>query len=310
MDQISLRYDWVLLWHCYTRCLLPTLIAQASLKMSVSQYQYAASSVARKTIPSNAGLAPPTGKPIYAQTFRFLDLPGEIRKTIYDLWIPTVLHISLGFKGIRLQYFSETEEGLCFQTISIRPFFLNRQLYQEFCYALFARSTWCFSSADLLVKVFSRLPNPTKDRIRHVSMRLAAEGSKDTPGPGRESSGTIGIGALQLSQCLLRQMNQLQTLALNINLPDFLHRDRYSSTRISARGYGTATILAANCVADFAWEGLQTRIPFAASDLFQPFTDTLKRRCGDANVSVVLKHKDRYARQMVDVVISQYNVVD
>lgn len=105
-------------------------------------------------------------------------------------------------------------------------------------------------------------------------------------------------------------MNGLQTLGLSINLADFRRTKSDSLTRNLAPETGTANILAANCVADFTWDGLQTWVPFAQSNLSREFMDTLRRRCGDANVSLVLKHKDRYAGQMVDVIISQSTVLE
>jgi hypothetical protein len=105
-------------------------------------------------------------------------------------------------------------------------------------------------------------------------------------------------------------MKQLQTLVININLAEFSCRDSWSSTKNLAHDRNTAYTLAAYCVADFAWEGLQTRVPFAESNLSKRFTDVLRKRCGCANVSVVQRHKDRYAGQLVDVVISQCAVLD
>jgi hypothetical protein len=237
--------------------------------------------------------------------FRFLDLPPEIRKTIYDLWIPSVLHVSMGFRGVRLQHFELTHDGLFFQAISFRPFFLNRQFYQEFCHALFTRATWSFSSADLLPKVLARMPPTIRSRIRHISLRLTAQGTLERETPIREDNDRMAIMTFQMCQRVLRTMPLLQTLIVNINLSDFHCRENNHLTKNLARGDREAVKIAANCVADFTWEGLQTRVPFCASNLTGDFMDTLRLRCGEANVKVVWKHKDRYAGQMVDVVVSQ-----
>ena len=98
-------------------------------------------------------------------------------------------------------------------------------------------------------------------------------------------------------------MNQLQTLLIYINLADFGY------VRANPRTAFPANTIAANCVADFTWEGLETRVPFAKSVLDKEFIRTLKLRCGEANVSLVPKADDRYAGQMVDVVVSQCAVV-
>lgn len=243
------------------------------------------------------------------QPFRFLDLPAEIRRIIYDLWIPNVLHVSTGFKGVRLQHFIEAPQGLSFQSISIHPFFLNKQFYQEFCHALFARTTWTFSSTYLLDRIFECLPKPPIDRIRHISVRLTSL-FNNAASVQRSDHGILETSALRLAQRHLREMTHLQTLVININLVDFRCCSLNQLTKKFAQANGRATRLAANCVADFTWEGLQTRVPFAASNLTHDFVEILKRRCGEANVAVVEKHKDRYAGQMVDVVISQCKVVD
>jgi hypothetical protein len=279
------------------KSLVTTAIAQPSNKMS-TQYFQPPSALMRS--------APLTGRAI--QPFRFLDLPAEIRNIIYDLWIPPVLHASLGGRGIRLGYFEEASGAAYFQTLFLCPFFLNRQFYQEFCYALVARSTWSFSSADLLPKVLGRLLPSTRDRIRHISVRLTAHSTNETSTAQRESNNRLAISAFHLAQRHLRHMNQLQTLVIYINLSDFGCRVNTPGTR--KRGRDTAIVLAANCVADFTWEGLQTRVPFVESNLTAEFLDTLRRRCGDANVSLVVKGKHHYAGQMVDVVISQCAVMD
>jgi hypothetical protein len=271
--------------------------------MSIRHLQLSASSSPRKTTSTNGRLAA-------IQPFRFLDLPPEIRRTIYDLWIPSILHVSLGSKGIRLQYFAERCGALYFLAITIRPFFLNRQLYQEFCHALFARSTWCFSSADLLNNVFGRLPKLTRSRVRHISICLTGQGTKESSTEARASNDRLAIGAFQQAQRNLRQLDNLQTLVVSINLADFRCRPGDPTTSSLARNKGVANRLAANCVADFTWDGLQTRVPFAESNLSTEFTETLKQRCGEANVSLQRKYKDRYAGQMVDVVVSQCTVID
>ncbi len=244
------------------------------------------------------------------QPFRFLDLPAEIRKTIYDLWTPTVLHASLGCRGIRLGYFEEVGGNPYYQAICLHLFFLNRQFYQEFYYALFVRSTWHFSSADLLPKVLGRLPSSTRSMIRHVSVHLTAPCVKETSMAARELQDRLAIGAFQRAQLYLRHMTHLQTLVLNINLTDFRCRGAHHGARILARdddnsNNNTAGVLMANCVADFTWQGLRTRVPFIESHLSLGFLDTLRQRCGEANVSLVLRGKHRYAGQMVDVVIAQ-----
>jgi hypothetical protein len=290
---------------CHSTCVCPIFVTCASSEMSAHQSQRYAVVRPRKDIPSSIGL-PPLRAP--SPPFGFLDLPAEIRTTIYNLWIPSVLHVSLGLRGIRLLHFADTSESFSFQAVSIRPFFLNRQFYHEFCHALFTRSTWCFSSAKLLAKALPRLPTPTRDRIRHVSMRLF---DPDDTSAGCESKDPLTPIGFYYAQRLLRKMKQLQTLVININLAEFSSRDSWSSsTRNLAHKTNTAYTLAAHCVADFAWEGLRTRIPFAESDLSTRFTDVLSKRCGWANVSVVRRHKDRYAGQLVDVVISQCAVLD
>lgn len=272
--------------------------------MDARQTQYVPTLVPGKNLPSDVRLSPYAGKT--RQPFRFLDLPAEIRRYIYDLWIPDTLHVSLGCRGIRLQYFAETREGFCFQVISPRPFFLSRQIYDEFCHALFARSTWSFSCANLLSKAFCRLHKFTTDRIRHVSIRLTADSSTVTRRPTRKSKKGSNFPAFEPAQ-LLRQMKQLQTLLIYINLTDF---GCLVSTRNSERENRATNICAASYVANFTWDGLQTRVPFAESDLTPDFIRTLKAHCGDGNVSSVPKHKDRYAGQMVDIVISPCTVVD
>ncbi len=94
-------------------------------------------------------------------------------------------------------------------------------------------------------------------------------------------------------------MKQLQTLLIYIHLYDFGYIRANPWTAIPAN------TIAANCVSDFTWGGLETRVPFAKSLLDHEFVRTLKLRCGEANVSLVHKPEDRYAGQMVDVVISQ-----
>ncbi|ERF69416.1 hypothetical protein EPUS_05961 [Endocarpon pusillum Z07020] len=257
--------------------------------------------VPRNEVPSSAKLAPFATRP--AQPFRFLDLPAEIRRYIYDLWIPSFLHVSTGCGRVRLQYFTDTREGLIFQTLSVRPFFLNRQFYHEFWYSLFARTTWCFSNPDLLLSALECLSNPMVDRIRHVSVRLGEYGRwpkvrSNTPSKDRSHSFDFR-SAVQT----LRHMDQLQTLLIYINLADFGYVRANPWTALPAN------TIAANCVADFTWSGLVTRVPFARSVLDQEFIRTLKFRCGEASVSLVPKPEDRYAGQMVDVVISQCAVV-
>ena len=268
--------------------------------MSSLRFESSAALYPSKTAQSKKKLVPVTGKAI--QPFRFLDLPPEIRETIYDLWIPSVLHVSLGCRGIRLGYFMEAFGSISFQTLSCTHlFFLNRQFYDEFCHALFTRSTWCFSSTNLLVKAFKRLPKPTRDRIRHVSMRLTGQFVEQPSIPSTSSDDGLSLVGFQTAQRHLRQMKELQTLVFSINLVDFGCRSNLTRTI----NKDPAIVLAANCVADFTWEGVETRVPFVQSALPEEFVEMLRRRCGEANVSLVLKHKERYAGQMVDVVISQ-----
>lgn len=279
----------------------PALHTNSTTNMSQRQSRYVAVVCPRKKNPSNIRLAPFTGRPIHP--FRFLDLPAEIREIIYDLWIPTVLHVSLGLRGIRLQHFSETREGLCFQAISISPFLLNRQFYQEFRHALFVRSTWCFSSANLLAKVFSRIPKSTSDMIRHVSMRMITQGSRNTSASTGDLSVALTYSPFRAALHYLRQMQHLQTLLININFSDFTFKDSDPYNGNHFRDCGSPFTIAAYCVGEFTWVGLETRIPFSQNNLPKEFMHTLQARCGTTNVSLVMKHKDRYAGQMVDVVI-------
>ncbi len=110
--------------------------------------------------------------------------------------------------------------------------------------------------------------------------------------------GFVFRGARQI----LLHMKQLQTLLVYLQLSDFGYRHADPRTAISAN------TVAANTVADFTWAGLETRVPFAKSELDREFVRTLKLRCGDANVSLVPRVEDRYAGPMVDVVISQFAV--
>jgi hypothetical protein len=256
----------------------------------------------------NVRLAPLTGHA--RQPFRFLDLPPEIRKLVYELWLPAVLHVSLGSTGVRLQHFVENSAGLDFQAISFHSFFLNREIYQEVRYALFARSTWCFSSVELLSEVLSRLSESAKDRIRHISMRFVTQGTWWKLTPGGSLTEGMAVSAFRLAQDRLRHMKQLQTLVVHMNLSDFRCGGESPAYAIPSRDDGTVHRLAANCVADFTWDGLQTRVPFAESNLSIVFMTTLVHRCGEANVSLVRKHRDRYAGQLIDVVISQCTVLD
>lgn len=265
--------------------------------MNQRQSRYVAVVCPTKHMPSNTRSAPFIGRP--RPPFRFLDLPAEIRESIYDIWIPTILHVSLGLRGVRLQYFRETAGSLCFLTISIRPFFLNRQFYQEFCHTLFLRSTWCFSSANLLAQVFDRIPKWTAERIRHVSMRLISQSTRETLPSTHGDLGKVPPSPFTLARCGLGKMSQLQTLCINLNLADFACK-----APIRARDNRFACAFAANRVADFTRVGVQTRVPFVQANLPSEFMNMLRARCGDGSVSVVLKHHDRYAGQMVDVVIS------
>ncbi len=163
------------------------------------------------------------------QPFRFLDLPPGIRETIYDLWIPGKLHVSLGRRGIRLEYFMETLGSISFQILTCTQFFLNRQFYDEFCHALFTRSTWYYSSTTLLVDAFVRLPKSTRDQIRHLSLRLTEQSVEKSPIPPEPSHDGSPVAAFETTQWYLRQMKGLQTLFLNINLIDFGHKTNPSS---------------------------------------------------------------------------------
>lgn len=244
--------------------------------------------------------SPPPIKP-----FRFFDLPPELRSTIYRLWIPSTLHISLGFPGIRLGYFHEEPHSgqISFQTLNCAQlFYLNRQFHHEFCHVFFSRATWSFSSTNLLVQALGRLPIPTRDRIRHISVRLSGCLVDQSPlFPSDLSNDGTPLVWLARAQRHLRQMKELQSLVIIIQLVAFSGRSHLASSL----GYDPAGFWAANIVADFSWEGLETRIPFVQSALPAEFVETLKGRCGQANVSVMLKHHERYAGQMVDVVISQ-----
>ena len=95
-------------------------------------------------------------------------------------------------------------------------------------------------------------------------------------------------------------MDQLRTLLIYINLSDF----GFSPSAPPGENLA-ANVLAATHVVNVTWTGLQTKVPFAASDLSKDFLQQLNRFCGAANVSVVPKREDRYAGQMVDVVISR-----
>lgn len=262
--------------------------------------------VPRNTYPSAVKLAPFT--PRLTQSFPFLDLPAEIRRYVYDLWIPIFFHVSTGRGRVRLQYFTETLQGLLFETFSVSPFVLNRQFYQEFWHSLFARSTWSFSNPGLLLTAFRTLSTNSVvvDRIRHVSIRLG-EYSKMSPSRSRSncpSDDNATIFSFRRARQTLLHMKQLQTLLVYLNLSDFGY------VRANPRTAIPANTVAANCVADFTWAGLETRVPFAKSVLDNEFIRTLRLRCGDANVSLVPKAEDRYAGQMVDVVVSQCAVVD
>lgn len=269
--------------------------------MSQRQSSYMAVVYPRKKNSSNVELAPLTSK--HMQPFRFLDLPAEIRETIYDLWIPTVLHVSLGLRGVRLQHFSETKEGLCFQAISISPFLLNRQFYQEFLHALFVRSTWCFSSANLLIKVLRRIPKSMSDLIRHVSMRMITQGSIHPSTCTDTSNVALTYYPFQAALHHLRHMHHLQTLSININFADYTFKSSGPYAGNNPGDRASPYVIAANCVGEFTWVGLKTRIPFSLNNLPREFMHTLQARCGETNVSLVMKHKDRYAGQMVDIVI-------
>ncbi len=251
--------------------------------------------------PNSAVEAVPLATTRRTPAFRFFDLPAEIRRYIYTLWIPPSLHVSTGPGRVRLQHFTETRQGLVFASFSIRPFFLNQQFYHEFWYAVFARSTWSFSYPSLLLPSFRALSAATVDRIRRVSIRLGEYGDLAT-----SSSCSTGISkdrsmafAFRRARQILLHMKQLQTLLIYLHLSDFGYRQTDPRTALPAN------TLAANCVADFTWAGLETRIPFAKSELGREFVRTLKLRCGDANVSLVPKAEDRYAGPMLDVVISQ-----
>ncbi len=269
--------------------------------MSMRQSVYYPVLVPRNRFPTTVGAAPLA--PRLTQPFRFFDLPFEIRCYIFELWIPSFLHVTTGFGKVRLQYFTETQQGLLFGTFSIRPFFLSRMFYQEFWYAVFIRSTWSFSYPGLLLTAFRTLSKSTVDGIRHVSIRLGEYSKLSPSGSTGTCEDCSTVSAFGRARQILRNMKQLQTLLIYLHLSDFGYVLARPPTAI------TASTLAANCVADFTWGGLKTRVPFAKSVLTKEFLRTLKLRCGEANVSLVAKAEDRYAGPMVDVVISQRAVL-
>jgi hypothetical protein len=251
-------------------------------------------------------LEPVRPRPIAAMTFPFLSLPAELRCRIYFYaFVPESVRFSLLDNGISMYSFSTSrelhpqsgspwanQEGFSTVPVSLSNFVISRQLWSEISDLFYTNTVCTFGSVEMAGRCLLDMSHESRSKIQKIAFTVSYLKLGDfwiRPGKDLEK--------------ILKKLPGLRLLTIQVRLEAF-HTSKSSwEAAVKKRPEGETDKVAANWVHQFVWQGLETRLPFQESALSQYFLDEMKRLCGPKNVRVEPAGFDRYAGNLVDVVI-------
>lgn len=134
----------------------------------------------------------------------------------------------------------------------------------------------------------------SRNKISRVSIKFE----------GDHLYGGLPIRPTAKLQRLFGLMRNLKVLVLNLDLETFGSYEKSWDRALLDPNHSERDKLAARYVSGWAWQGLETRIPFQERKISLYFLNELKKLCGEENVRVRLVGRDRYAGNLVHAVIA------
>jgi hypothetical protein len=215
---------------------------------------------------------------------------------------------------IQFEYFVDSPSGLELHQVKMSRFRICRQIYTEIMNLYFERSTWAFGNASTLLDAVDVIPISIQSQIRSLAIWIQ---------PGRivwteqvlrseqpEQHISCSIQELGAAASCLRYFKRLQVLQLYIDLPSFRKQKNPDLSRhvhLLENGQPHYDFSANEAIGLFVWDGVETRISLAETELWQLnagglWTD-LGYCFGVTNIQWVPRGKDRYRGVMGDIVI-------
>ena len=232
---------------------------------------------------------------LHRQFRTLLDLPAEIRTAIYRYaFFPRLVLVSVdrdwpqqAFGGkIRFEYFEGSDGRLDAQQLHMSHFLVSKAIQAELSHLLFTHTTWDLGDLSCSYETLRSMPPVVKDRIRNISIRL--------------DTGTFGqLGGVHRMVSQLQKAQALRILTIRPRLADFkFNPSSWDHVLLQMKQEdGVVNPLAAQIIFKFAWQDMETRIPFFERDLSMSFWEELHKLCGAQNARLrwVATGEDRYA---------------
>ena len=186
--------------------------------------------------------------------------------------------------------------AFCFSTLPI-----TKHIYEELVFLLKHSTIWYFASLQTAWqciagrtkegRICGFMPNhPLTAHLRRLAIKM--EGTNSLP---MERSTRL--------QSQLKKMPDLRALTLSLDFDAFMSQRNSWDSLVQVRDYHSHKTAAAY-VAAFTWEGMETKIAVQERNMSKRFMEELERLCGQNNTRVKRVGRDRYAGDLLEIVIS------
>lgn len=205
-------------------------------------------------------------------------------------------------------HFLYSNDGLSVDVFSYSSLPITKQIYDELLFLLTHSTIWYFTSLQTAWQCMAgktkegrtcgfpqstsvgAYNDMTANKLRRLAIKM--EGESSLP---MERSTRL--------QSQLKKMPNLKVLTLSLNFDAFMSQRNSWDNLVTVKDYHSHRTAAAY-VSAFTWEGLETKIAVQERNLSKRFMQELERLCGLHNIRVRRVGRDRYAGDLLEIVIS------
>ncbi len=185
-----------------------------------------------------------------------------------------------------------SDDGFSTVTVSLSRFMINTQLWYEISDLFYTHTVWTYPSVEVARTCLLGISDESRSKICKIAVTVSYE-----------KLGELAIRPGKDLVLLLFKLPRLRVLTVQVRLEAF-HTSKSSwEMAVHQRPSGETDQVAAKWIHQFVKQGLETRLPFQEKNLSRYFIDELKRLCGEKNVRLEPAGRDRYAGNLVHIVI-------